>query len=83
MFGGTFQALGDGRSALVLAAGQQGAFLIPLVLVLPLWLGTDGVFLAQPAGFLLAFTVGLVLMIRTYGKLREEEATTAAARAGG
>ena len=56
MFGGIFQALGDGRSALVLAAGQQGAFLIPLV---------------------------LVLMIRTYGKLREEEATTAAARAGG
>lgn len=73
MFGGIFQALGDGRSALVLAAGQQGAFLIPLVIVLPLWLGIDGVFLAQPAGFVLAFTLGLVLMIRTYGKLREEE----------
>ena len=65
MFGGIFQAIGDGRSAMLLAAGQQGLFMIPLVIVLPRWLGLTGVFLAQPAGFVLAFAVGVVLMVRT------------------
>ena len=65
MFGGVFQAIGDGRSAMLLAAGQQGLFMIPLVIILPRVLGLNGVFLAQPAGFTLAFVVGLVLMLRT------------------
>jgi putative MATE family efflux protein len=68
MFGGVFQALGDGRSALFLAAGQQGVFLIPLVLVLPHLMGLTGVFLAQPAGFTLAFVVGMILLRRTLSR---------------
>lgn len=66
MFGGVFQALGDGGSALVLAVGQQGAFLIPLIFILPRFFGLTGVFAAMPAGFVLAFLVGIILMIRTY-----------------
>ena len=62
MFGGVFQALGDGRSALILAAGQQGFFLIPLVLILPRYFGLPGVYAAQPTGFVLAFLVGLWLL---------------------
>jgi len=73
MFGGIFQALGDGRSALMLAAGQQGVFLIPLVLVLPRFFGLTGVFAAQPAGFLLAFLIGLLLLRRPLRKLHEGE----------
>ncbi|AFG36461.1 MATE family efflux transporter [Spirochaeta africana] len=69
MFGGVFQALGDGRSALILAAGQQGVFLIPLVLILPYLFGLQGVFAAQPAGFVLAFLVGLLLLRFTWQKL--------------
>jgi MATE family, multidrug efflux pump len=61
MFGGIFQALGDGRSALILATGQQGLFLIPLVIILPRLFGLTGVFAAQPAGFVLAFFIGFVL----------------------
>lgn len=78
MFGGIFQALGDGRSALLLAAGQQGLFLIPLVLILPRFFGLTGVFAAQPAGFTLAFLVGLLLLRRTRQKIRQEEALSAA-----
>ncbi|MFP4112721.1 MAG: MATE family efflux transporter [Spirochaetota bacterium] len=74
MFGGIFQALGDGRSALLLAAGQQGLFLIPLVLILPRFFGLSGVFAAQPAGFVLAFFVGMLLLRNAYRKLRREEA---------
>ncbi len=73
MFGGIFQALGDGRSALMLAAGQQGVFLIPLVLILPRFFGLTGVFAAQPAGFLLAFLIGLLLLRQTLRKLHEGE----------
>ncbi|WP_319559653.1 MATE family efflux transporter [Marispirochaeta sp.] len=73
MFGGVFQALGDGTSALLLAAGQQGLFLIPLVLILPRIFGVAGVVAAQPAGFLLAFGVGLLLFVRTKRMLSERE----------
>jgi putative MATE family efflux protein len=73
MFGGIFQALGDGRSALILAAGQQGLFLVPLVLILPRLFGLTGVFAAQPAGFILAFLVGLVLMKKRLAVLHLQE----------
>lgn len=65
MYGGVFQALGDGRSALLLAAGQQGVFMIPLAVVLPRVFGIAGLFAAMPAGFLLAFVVGTVLLRKT------------------
>ncbi len=76
MFGGIFQALGDGRSALFLAAGQQGLFLIPLVLILPRFFGLTGVFASQPAGFTLAFLAGLLLLERTRRRMHREEAET-------
>lgn len=69
MFGGVFQALGDGRSALILATGQQGFFLLPLVLLLPRIFGLSGVFAAHPAGFVLAFLVGIVLFRRLWRDL--------------
>ena len=78
MFGGVFQALGDGRSALLLAAGQQGLFLIPMVIVLPRVFGLVGLFTAMPAGFLLAFLVGLVLLNKTLRKIPQEDRNLAA-----
>ncbi|TVR69854.1 MAG: MATE family efflux transporter [Spirochaetaceae bacterium] len=78
MYGGVFQALGDGRSALILATGQQGFFLLPLVVLLPRIFGLPGVFAAHPAGFVLAFLVGVVLQRRTWERLDREEAAHAA-----
>jgi Na+-driven multidrug efflux pump len=78
MFGGVFQALGDGRSALLLAAGQQGLFLIPMVLVLPRVFGLFGLFAAMPAGFFLAFLVGLILLRKTLRRIPQEDRTLAA-----
>ncbi len=43
-----FQAIGKPGPALVLSLSKQGFFLIPLVLVLPLFLGLDGVWIAFP-----------------------------------
>ncbi len=43
-----FQAIGKPGPALVLSLSKQGFFLIPLVLILPLFLGIDGVWIAFP-----------------------------------
>ena len=43
-----FQAIGKPGPALILSLSKQGFFLIPLVLVLPLFLGLDGVWIAFP-----------------------------------
>lgn len=72
MFGGVFQALGDGRSALILAMGQQGLFLIPMILLLPRLIGLTGVFAAQPAGFGMAFIVGLLLLRKTLSRMHTD-----------
>ncbi len=69
MYGGIFQALGNGRYALILAAGQQGIFLIPLVLLLPLAFGLSGIFAASPAAFCLAFLIGIILYTKQKKKL--------------
>lgn len=71
--GGFFQALGEGRAAMLLALGQQGLFLIPLILILPPLMGVKGVFLAQPLGFTLAFTVALLLLRKVLGKMKTQE----------
>ncbi len=73
MFGGVFQATGDGRAELILAVGQQGVFLIPMVLLLPHFFGLKGVFAALPAGFFCAFLIGMLLLKHTYRKLDERE----------
>ncbi|WP_028975481.1 MATE family efflux transporter [Spirochaeta cellobiosiphila] len=74
MYGGIFQALGNGKYALILATGQQGLFMIPLVLILPHIMGVNGVFAAQPLGFFLAFLVGTVLYIKQRNTLHKIEA---------
>ncbi|MGD9328382.1 MAG: MATE family efflux transporter [Cyclobacteriaceae bacterium] len=43
-----FQAIGKPGPALVLSLSKQGFFLIPLVLILPVFLGIDGVWIAFP-----------------------------------
>ncbi|WP_421752975.1 MATE family efflux transporter [Croceimicrobium sp.] len=43
-----FQAIGQARRALILALSKQGFFLIPLILILPHWLGVDGIWWSFP-----------------------------------
>ncbi|MBV6652988.1 MAG: hypothetical protein KI786_04485, partial [Mameliella sp.] len=60
-----FQAIGKARPALFLTLTKQGFFLIPFVLILPLYFGLDGVWYAFPVSDVLAVAV-------TYGYLRYE-----------
>jgi Na+-driven multidrug efflux pump len=43
-----FQAIGRALPALFLALTKQGIFLIPLVLILPLYFGIDGIWMSFP-----------------------------------
>lgn len=59
-----FQAIGKALPALFLALTKQGFFLIPLVLLLPLVLGLDGIWMAFPIA-----DVGAALVSFLYYKL--------------
>lgn len=60
-----FQAIGKALPALLLTMTKQGFFLIPFVLILPLYFGLDGIWYAFPVSDILAASV-------TYWYLRRE-----------
>lgn len=47
LYGTLFQALGKGKEAGILALSRQGFFLIPIVLILPSFIGLNGVIYSQ------------------------------------
>lgn len=57
--GGVFQALGKARVALILSLSRQVFFLIPLLLLLPLFFGLKGVWMAFPVADVLSFLLAL------------------------
>lgn len=70
MMGATmFLALGRAGPALFLTLSRQIIFLIPLVLVLPLAMGLNGVFAAFPVADVLATAVTVVMLAREFARL--------------
>jgi putative MATE family efflux protein len=59
-----FQALGKAGEAMILSLSREALFLIPLILVMPRFLGLDGVWYASPIADTLAFFLTLVLTLR-------------------
>jgi putative MATE family efflux protein len=59
-----FQAIGKALPALLLTLTKQGFFLIPLVLILPLFMGLDGIWFSFPLADFLAFSVTWYFMQR-------------------
>lgn len=57
-----FTAIGKATRGLLLALTRQVFFLIPLLLLLPLWLGIDGVMLAGPIADFIAFVLSVILV---------------------
>ncbi len=67
-----FQAIGKARPALLLALSKQGFFLIPLILVLPLFLGLNGIWISFPLADILAAVLSFWYLrraTRSYGSL--------------
>ncbi len=54
-----YQCLGYVKGATVLASCRQGIFFIPLILILPVYMGLDGILAAQPIADILTFAVSI------------------------
>ena len=71
-----FQAIGKAFPALLLTLTKQGFFLIPLIILLPPFLGLTGIWCAFPIADVLSAAV-------TYGYLRKELKGTLEGRENG
>jgi putative MATE family efflux protein len=69
-----FQAFGRAGPALFLSVARQIVFLIPLVLVLPLFFGLRGIFAAFPTADVSATAITVVMILREFARLDRNEA---------
>lgn len=67
----TFQAMGKGREVLLLSLARQFIFFIPLIYILPGFMGITGVWVAMPVSDLCGFLVTGLWLLREYRKLRK------------
>lgn len=65
----TFIALGQAKISLFLALLRKVILLVPLVLILPLGLGFNGIFYAEPIADTLAATTTVICFVLSYKKL--------------
>jgi putative MATE family efflux protein len=76
---GYFQAAGKPTKALALGLSRQFIILIPMILVLPLFWGLDGLWSAQPVADLLSFSITAILLVKEMRVLRRMEKAAAPA----
>jgi putative MATE family efflux protein len=74
VFNVLFQALGKAAPAAIVGVSRQGLFLLPAVLLLPLFFGLEGLFFTQAAADLCTGALALVLGTRLVRRLRTEAA---------
>ncbi len=72
-----FQALGKGFHAAFLVISRMSLLFIPIILLLPRFLGIDGVWLATPASDVLVIIIGTVMAVRELGHQRRLERSSA------
>ena len=70
----SFQSIGKATQAFITAIGRPIVFLIPAVLILPRYLGLDGVWLAFPVADGLTFVLTAVMIIPIIRKFRRAAA---------
>ncbi len=70
-----YQSLGFVVPATLLASCRQGIFFVPLILLLPLWLGLNGILMTQTIADLLTFAVSIPFHVHLFRRrLRDESA---------
>ena len=68
-----FSATGNHRQGTLVSISRQGLFLIPLLVVLPKFMGIDGVLWASPISDTMAFTMALSMVLVSFRKFEEDE----------
>nr|HPG85329.1 MATE family efflux transporter [Spirochaetales bacterium] len=69
-----FQAVGKKTQSMMLGLSRQFLLLIPIVLILPLFIGVDGVWLAFPIADLASTVITLALLARELRHLESRSA---------
>lgn len=70
VYASLFLALGKGREGGILSMCRQGIFFIPLILILPNWLGLDGIIYTQPIADALTVLLTAVLAGRLHKEIK-------------
>ncbi len=69
---GLFTALGMVSKSIFMSLTRQVLFLIPCLIVLPRFLGTDGIWYSMPLSDILSFVMAVVLVVRAIRKMKME-----------
>lgn len=67
-----FQSIGRAKVSIFLSMSRQMIFLLPLLALLPLEFGVNGVWMSLPVSDAIAFMLTLIIMIRYMKKLKAE-----------
>lgn len=72
---GYFQAIAQGKKALLIGSLRQFLFLVPLLFILPRFLGLEGVWMSTPLADLFAVVIALCLIIPEFQSERRGQKT--------
>ena len=71
-----FTAIGKPGKGIFLSLTRQIIFLLPLIVIFPLFLGVDGIMYAGPIADFIAAMVSMILIYKEFGNINKlEEAT--------
>lgn len=71
------QGIGRNRAATIIGSGRQGLFLLPLILILPRFLGVAGLIAVQPCSDVLSTILGILILRPNLKKLETKEEAAA------
>ena len=77
VYSSLFLALGKGREGFILGACRQGICFIPVILLLPIVWGLNGIMYAQPIADVLSAVITVFIAIPLHKKLNEMQRKTA------
>ena len=67
-----FQSIGKAKVSMFLSLSRQMIFLLPLLIILPMFMGVDGVWWAMPISDTVAVVVAIALMVAYMKKFKEQ-----------
>lgn len=71
-----FTGIGDVKQGIIISLSRQGFFLIPLLIIMPMFFGLNGVLYAAPIADVLACVLALSLIVRNFNhldRMKEED----------
>ncbi len=70
--GNFFQSIGMAKKAIFLSLTRQVLYLIPLVLLMPLWLGLDGIWWSMPISDVLSGVTAVAMLTYQFKKFKRQ-----------